>query len=80
MQAACVLNESSLPGHRHSKEKRVETRVVEALSDVTTSRQNKSLGGVRNRSQLLKGLTPLLARGAALQHDQVTNETTQLVG
>ena len=49
VQATCVLNEGSSPGNRKREEQGVETRVVEALADVSAGGEQEAFLAIGDR-------------------------------
>jgi len=53
MEPTGVLNDGSAPRHGHRQKQRVQSRIVEPLSDVSTCRENESRFVVMDRVELL---------------------------
>lgn len=53
VKSPCVLNEGSLPCDRKSEKERVQSRIIETLTDEATGCEQEPLSGFRNRFQLL---------------------------
>ena len=64
MQPACVLHDGAPPRDRHGQEQSVQSRVVEALSDIPPCREDQELLAIADGGQSGQRLSALLRADA----------------
>ena len=77
MKPAGVLDQRSPPRHGKRQEERIQPRVVEALADVASGREDEALLTLRNPGEPLLHGAPLLGAHAASQDDEMSREALQ---
>ena len=80
MQPPRVLHDGAPPRDRHRQEQGVQSRIVEALSDVPPGGEDQELLAIGDGGQSGQRLSALLRADTSLQHNQVASECTQAAG
>ena len=80
MQPPCVLHDGAPPQDRHGQEQGVQSRIVEALSDVPPGGEDQELPAIGFGGQCRQRLSAFLRADTSLQHNQVASECPQAAG
>ena len=73
MESARILSNRATPRHRQREKQSVQTRIVEALSEITSSCQQNTLFIRWSSSELFHRRLQLLLAHSSPQYDKVRN-------